>query len=358
MEITPLNCDTNADFAGHEQVVYGHDQRSGLRAVVAIHSTALGPSAGGCRRWSYTSENAAITDALRLSRGMSFKNALAGLPFGGGKAVILAEPGVPASAEEFQAFGRFVQSLNGRYITAEDVGVSTDNMQQVSTQTRFVSGLPQTGLNVGGDPSPWTALGVFLSIQKALGRTDMAGVTVAVQGAGHVGMHLCRLLHGAGATLKVADISELNVGQAVEEFGATKVSVDDILSTSADVLAPCAMGGVINSETVNALNVAMVAGAANNQLATPADGESLQQRGIAFLPDYVINAGGIIAVGLEYLGGATQQQLEERVGQIPDRVERLMAKAREEGVAPGVVADRTAQSLIGMGAADSSSQVA
>ncbi len=358
MEIQQLKCDSSADFADHEQVVYGHDKRSGLRAIIAVHSTALGPSAGGCRRWCYASENAAITDALRLSRGMSFKNALAGLPFGGGKAVILAEPGVPASAQEFQAFGRFVQLLEGQYITAEDVGVSTDDMQQVSTQTGFVSGLPQTGSAVGGDPSPWTALGVFLSIQKALGRMDLAGVTVAVQGVGHVGMHLCRLLHDAGATLKVADIHKPNVRQAVQEFAATEVSVDDILSTSADVLAPCAMGGVINAKTVDALDVTLIAGAANNQLATPADGENLRQRGIAFLPDYVINAGGIIAVGLEYLGGATQQQLQERIEQIPVRVEELMAKARDEGVAPGVVADRAAQSLINANPTDAPSQVA
>ncbi len=362
MQIQQLSVEDNPEYAGHEQVCMATDKASGLQAIIALHSTALGPAAGGCRRWHYAGEAAAVTDALRLSRGMSYKNAMANLPLGGGKAVIMVKPDQQPTAEEFVAFGNFVQSLQGRYITAEDVGVSSADMQQVRRVTAFVSGLPQQQGTVGGDPSPSTALGVFLSIQRMAsagrGQGNLAGMTVAVQGVGHVGYHLCRLLHGAGAKLKVADINQAQAQRVAAEFDAQVLRPDAIVGAEADVFAPCALGGVINHRSIDELRVAMVAGAANNQLATPADGDRLMQRGITLLPDYVINAGGIIAVAAEYLGGVTPAQLAEQIGQIPDRLERLMDEAAAEGVAPGLVADRTATDLISKAALRMSPRVA
>ncbi|MEM7704184.1 MAG: Glu/Leu/Phe/Val dehydrogenase dimerization domain-containing protein [Pseudomonadota bacterium] len=347
MDVKQLDFSSNPAFDQHEGVYFAHDARSGLEAIIAIHSTKLGPAAGGCRRWSYADRESAVTDALRLARGMSFKNAMAGLPFGGGKAVLLADPNRAPTKSEFEAFGRFVHALAGRYVTAEDVGVSTDHMRVVREQTPYVSGLPQQGDAAGGDPSPWTALGVFLSLQRAVAPLDLADLTVAVQGVGHVGYHLCRLLHHAGAALIVADIQPAVTARVVEEFGARVVSVDQILTTSADVLAPCALGGAINERSIPELNARLIAGAANNQLAEETDATRLHDRGILLLPDYVINAGGIIAVAREYLGGSTQDDLQQEVGRIPDRVAALLKTSKALNLPPSVVADRTAQQLIG-----------
>ena len=339
------------DFDGHEAVHLLEDDATGLRAVIAVHSTELGPAAGGCRRWHYPSVEAAVSDALRLSRGMSYKNALAGLPFGGGKAVIMAERGVTATPSEFRAFGDFVESLKGGYVTAEDVGVSTEDMRVVRERTAYVSGLPQVSNEAGGDPSPWTALGVFLSLREAvrreLGKSSLDGVTVAVQGVGHVGYHLCRLLHADGARLLVADVNDALCQRAVRDFDATVVPTDEIHRVSADVFAPCALGGVLNDSSIPELAARIVAGAANNQFATAADAIRLHARGVLQLPDYLINAGGIIAVAREYLGGFTRQQVKAEVEEIAPRLGRLLDQATQEGVPPTHVADRTARALIG-----------
>ncbi len=346
MDIKQLDCRSNPAFDHHEGVYLARDARSGLEAIIAVHSTNLGPAAGGCRRWSYGDRESAVTDALRLSRGMSYKNAMAGLPFGGGKAVLLAQPGQAPTRQEFEAFGRFVHTLSGRYVTAEDVGVSTENMRVVRERTPYVSGLPQEGEAAGGDPSPWTALGVFLSLQRAVAPIDVAELTVAVQGVGHVGYHLCKLLHEAGANLIVSDIHPASTARAAEEFGARVVPVDQILSVEADVLAPCALGGAINERSIPGLKARLIAGAANNQLATERDALRLHERGILLLPDYVINAGGIIAVAREYLGGSTRQDLVREVGLIPGRVAELLELSKQTSQPPSVVADRTAQRLI------------
>ncbi|MEX0827983.1 MAG: Glu/Leu/Phe/Val dehydrogenase dimerization domain-containing protein [Haliea sp.] len=345
-----LNCSDHPEFYGHEDVYRFEDTDTDLRAIIAVHSTTLGPAAGGCRRWTYESEAEALTDALRLSRGMSYKNAMAGLPFGGGKAVILAGPTGKPTPEEFRAFGQFVQSLNGQYVTAEDVGVGTDDMRVVREVTPYVSGLPQSGSGAGGDPSPWTALGVYLSVRKAIslvfGAPDVRGFTVGVQGAGHVGYRLCQLLHEAGARLLVADINPENTERVVAQFGAIPVASSEILAAEVDVLAPCALGGILNANTIPHVRAQIVAGAANNQLATPEDAWRLHARSVVFLPDYVINAGGIISVAREYLGGSTREELEVEVAKIPARLDDLLTRANRKNLPPSVLTDQVARSLI------------
>lgn len=345
-----LNCFDHPEFDGHEGVYYFEDIDTGVRAIIALHSTTLGPAAGGCRRWHYDSQASALTDALRLSRGMSYKNAMAGLPFGGGKAVILAGPTGKPRPEEFRAFGRFVQSLNGQYVTAEDVGVGTNDMRVVREVTPYVSGLPQSESGAGGDPSPWTALGVYLSICKAVslvfGSPDVRGLTVGVQGAGHVGYRLCRLLHEAGARLLVADINPDNTERIVALYGATPVAPSEILAAEVDVLAPCALGGVLNTNTIPHVRAQIIAGAANNQLATLEDAWDLHSRSVVYLPDYVINAGGIISVAREYLGGSAREELRTEVAKIPVRLNDLLTQANRQDLPPSVLADQVARSLM------------
>src|SRR5215472_1951633 len=242
------------EFDGHELVVFGHDARTGLRAIIAIHSTTLGPAAGGCRMWPYGSTAEAVADVLRLSRGMSYKNAMAELPLGGGKAVIIGDSRKGKTPELFEAFGRLVDSLGGRYVTAEDVGTTTTDMSNVARATRYVAGLGAAPGEAGGDPGPKTALGVFLGIKAAvrfrLGRADLNGVTVAVQGAGGVGYHLCRLLAGEGAQLSVADVRPSAVQQVCDELTARALSADEVLAADVDVLAPCALGAVLDSQSI------------------------------------------------------------------------------------------------------------
>jgi leucine dehydrogenase len=338
------------DFDQHDSLHYIQDARSGLKAIIAIHSTALGPAAGGCRRWQYASEDDALTDALRLSRGMSYKNAVAELPFGGGKAVILASDDAPKSPELLRAFGRAVDALEGRYITAEDVGVSVEDMREVLRETDYVSGLPQAGDSAGGDPSPWTAMGVFLGIEAAarsrFGTNSLEGLRVAVQGVGNVGYHLCRLLFEAGASIVAADVNRKNIEQASEQFGVVEVSPTDILSADVDVLAPCALGNILTSVTIPRLRASIVAGAANNQLATEADGARLADRGILYAPDYVINAGGIISVAHEYLGGSRQEQVRAEVRKIPRRLAAIFEDATASGSPTNIVADELARRLV------------
>ncbi len=337
-------------FDRHDSVHHFRDEATGLRAIIAVHSTALGPAAGGCRRWRYADEGAALTDALRLSRGMSYKNAVAGLPFGGGKAVILASDDAPKTPELFAAFGKAVASLGGRYITAEDVGVSVEDMREVRRVTEFVSGLPQSGEHAGGDPSPWTALGVFLGIQTAagarLGQSSLDGVRVAVQGVGHVGLHLCRLLHEAGAKLVVADVDPDHLAAVRDEMPVEEVAPDAVLESDVDVLAPCALGGVLSAETIPRLRAKIVAGAANNQLATEADGVRLAERDILYAPDYVINAGGIISVAREYLGESSGTEVRAEVSRIPDRLHEIFAQAKSTGRPTNELADELARRIV------------
>jgi leucine dehydrogenase len=340
----------HAEFDNHESLHYFHDEKSGLKAIVAVHSTALGPAAGGTRRWVYNNDADALTDVLRLSRGMTYKNAVAGLKFGGGKAVILARADTPKSPEQFRAFGRFVDSLGGAYVTAEDVGCSVDDMRIVHEETEFVSGLPQTGHDAGGDPSPWTALGCYQGIEAAvqarLGADSLQGIKVAVQGVGHVGLYLCRLLHAAGAELFISDVNSDNLKTMTDEMPATVVSPTELLFADVDVLAPCALGNILTSTTIPRLKATVVAGAANNQLSTPADGVRLAERDILYAPDYVINAGGIISVAAEYYGIGSEEDVRADVGRIKDRLENIFDQAKETGRPTHELADELARSIV------------
>ncbi len=340
------------DFSDHELVVFARDAETGLKAIIAVHSTVLGPAVGGCRMWNYGSDEEAARDALRLSKGMSHKNAMADLPLGGGKSVIMAPQGNFDRQALLQAFGRAIDSLGGRYITAEDVGTSVADMLTIRSVTPHVSGLSSDPTK-GGDPSPYTALGVYhglrASVRHKLGKETLDGITVAVQGLGNVGRNLCGLLHRDGAKLIVTDISEDRVSAAVAAYGAKAVSLDDILSVEADVLAPCALGAVLNAKTIAALNVPVVAGAANNQLATAEDGERLRERGILYAPDYVINAGGIIAVSHEILNDFEQSRVVAKVEAIGDRLAQIFSEADRDGMATAAVADRLAEAKIAAG---------
>ena len=341
----------HTEFDNHESLHFFDDEATGLRAIIAIHSTALGPGAGGCRRWTYAKDEDAITDALRLSRGMTYKNAVAGLPFGGGKAVILANDDAPKTPELFAVFGRAVDSLGGRYITAEDVGVSVDDMRHVHEQTEFVSGLPQSGDSAGGDPSPWTAVGCFLGIEAAvkarLDKGSVEGLTVAVQGVGHVGAHLCRLLHEAGAKLLVADVNRKHLDAVSGKLPVEVVPPGDILFADVDVLAPCALGNILTSATIPNIKAKVIAGAANNQLSTEADGKRLADRKILYAPDYVINAGGIISVSHEYHGDSSEDAVREDVNKIPERLSAIFDEASQSGRPTNELADELARKLIG-----------
>lgn len=342
---------SNPSFDDHEGVYFCSAPDSGLMAIIAIHSTKLGPAAGGCRAWQYLNEQAALTDVLRLSRGMSFKNAMAGLSLGGGKAVIM-KTSEPLDSATMREFGEFVESLGGRYITAEDVGLSVELMREVATTTTYVAGLPpQSDGAAGGDPSPKTAYGVFVGIQAAvaerLGRESLEGLTVAVQGVGNVGGHLCRYLHEAGCELKVSDVNDGRAQRWHNELGAEVISGDAILRAQCDVFAPCALGGILTAESIAALPALIVAGAANNQLATDSDGQRLLERGILYCPDYVINAGGIINVAYEYDKIGNDAQVMSKVAEIGDRLQSIFSAASERGQPTNIVADQMAISLIG-----------
>lgn len=348
---------SDSAYDHHEVVEFVSDHASGLQAIIAVHATTLGPAAGGCRFWSYASSADALHDALRLSRGMSYKNALADIPFGGGKAVILA-PEAPFNREAlFAAFGRAVERLGGRYVTAEDVGTSVADMMVVARQTCFVSGIgdvDEQGVTTGGgDPSPHTALGIFHGIQAAvsarLGRGDLSDVRVAVQGLGNVGFNLCRLLHGAGAALTVADVRAEMVARAVEAFGAVTCAPEAILAADVDVVSPCALGAILTRETIPGIKATIVAGGANNQLQTDADGDLLQARNILYAPDYVINAGGIISVALEYLDTYDSDDLAHRLAGIGTRLTGIFAEAQRTGKPTNVLADAMAQARIAAG---------
>ena len=337
------------DFDRHEQVVFCNDADSGLRAIIAIHNTALGPALGGCRMWNYASDADALTDALRLSRGMTFKAALAGIPYGGGKSVIIGDAKRDKTPALLKAMGRAVHSLGGRYLTVEDVGTTVDDMDVLRTITPYAHGVSDGS----GNPSPATAYGVFLGIKAAvahrLGRRSLDGVHVAVQGLGNVGMRLCEYLAEEGAILTVADINKDAVARAVLRFDATAVDVAEILAVEADVFAPCALGAILDDDSIPALRVSIVAGAANNQLARSDHGDALLRRGILYAPDYVINAGGVIDVvneGPDYSEEKVLRQVDggfetamrifaesEASGRATNDVARAMAIARIEEAA-------------------------
>ena len=339
------------DFDAHEALHFVTDEASGLRAIIAMHSTHLGPAAGGTRFWHYADDGEALTDALRLSRGMSYKNAMAGLPLGGGKAVILADKDKTKTKAMVEAFGRAVDSLGGKYVTAEDVGMSVADMITIAGQTRFVAGLPVEGGDVGGDPGPHTSLGVFLGIKaavkRALGKDSLEGLHLAIQGAGSVAGGVARLAAKEGARLSIADVAQERVQSLAAETGAAVVDPKDVLFLDADVVSPCALGAILTEETIAKLNTPVVAGGANNQLATPDDGQRIHQRGILYAPDYVINAGGIINVSTEYLGDGDYSLVRERIEAIPARLEQIWADSAETGRNPAEVADAMAQRLIG-----------
>jgi leucine dehydrogenase len=341
------------DFDDHEGVHLFSDRETGLQAVVAIHSTKLGPAAGGVRFWHYADSAAAITDALRLSRGMSYKNAMAGLPLGGGKGVVLADAARTKTPAMLEAFGRAVESLGGRYITAEDVGISEADMTAIARATRYVSGLPVEGENVGGDPGPYTAKGIYLGVcaaaQRALDAGDMKGVRVAVQGLGSVGGRLAQMLAADGAVLTVADVDAARAQRFADEFGATVVAPDAVLTSEVDIVSPNALGAILDAATIDALRCKAVAGGANNQLAAPEDGARLHGRGILYAPDYVINAGGIINVALEYLGQGDRAEVDARISQIPERLVEVWDEADRTGASHADVADKIAQRRIGRG---------
>ena len=343
----------NPAFDDHERVLFCRDPRVGLEAIIAIHSTALGPAAGGTRQWSYASSDEALYDVLRLSQGMSYKNAMAGLRFGGGKAVIVKGPGFTPSDALYESFGQFVDSLNGDYITAEDVGMTPQIMQSIARSTKFVTGLPAMEGKAGGDPSPKTAFGIYCGIRAAaafkLGKDDFDGLRVAVQGVGNVGYHLCRLLHDSGASLVVADIDEEKVARAAEEFGAAAAGLDEILFADADVIAPCALGAVLDADSIPRITAAIVAGGANNQLAEPKDGKRLADAGILYAPDYVINGGGIVNVACEYYGDVDDDGVTELVARIGPRLASIFEEAAEKGMPTNEIADAQARRRIEAG---------
>jgi len=339
------------DFDAHEILHFVEQPECGLRAIIAIHSTHLGPAAGGARFWRYDDPADALTDALRLSRGMSYKNAMAGLPLGGGKSVILAPPDRHKSPELLAAFGRAVDALCGRYITAEDVGMSVRDMVEVSRQTKFVAGLPAEGKDVGGDPGPHTSLGVFLGIKaavrRALGKESVSGLHIAIQGAGSVATGVAMHAANEGAKLSIADIDTDKAKKLAGVTDATVVSPEEILFLDADVVSPNALGAIFNEQSIAKLKTPIIAGGANNQLATPADGAFLYERGILYAPDYVINAGGIINVCTEYLGDGDASLVRERIEGIPTRLEQIWSESAATGRDPAAVADAMAQRLIG-----------
>ncbi|MCP5382096.1 MAG: Glu/Leu/Phe/Val dehydrogenase [Kordiimonadaceae bacterium] len=336
-------------FRDHEQLAYLHDKDTGLKAFIAVHDTSLGPAAGGCRMWPYENEMDALNDVLRLARGMSYKNAMAGLPLGGGKAVIIGDAKTDKSEAIFKALGRFVDSLGGTYITAEDVGMTTEDMMTIATETNYVAGLPQ-GDHASGDPSPFTAKGIYNGIKAAVkykhGRDTLDGLTVAVQGVGHVGQYLCEYLHADGVSLLVSDIVAENLVMAVEKFGATIVPPQEILSAKADVLSPCALGAVLNDETIPHIKASIVAGGANNQLANDSHGVRLMDRGILFAPDYVINAGGIINVSGETCGNYDLDWVNRKVDNIYNTLIHIFERADKEQRPTNVVADEMAEEIL------------
>jgi leucine dehydrogenase len=337
-----------SDLMPPEHVVRLEDAASGLRGFIVVHSTALGPAAGGCRLRRYDSEAAASGDALRLAGAITMKNALAGLPLGGGQAVLML-PDAPFNRQQlFRAFGRAVDDLGGAYLTAEDVGTSVEDMALVAEQTRHVAGLPPRAGGGGGDPSAWTARGVFRAMEVAVARRlgrSIGEVTVAIQGVGRAGFALCQLLHDGGARLLIAETRSDLAARAAMRFGADLIPSNRIAAAGADVFAPCALGGALDVATVSTLRASVVCGAADNQLAAPEIDAMLARRGILYAPDYLVNAGGIIDAAAEHLGWSPAE-VAERVDAIAARLERVLDLAGADGVEPGQAAAMLARRAI------------
>lgn len=338
-----------SDFADHEQVVFCSDEKSGLKAIIAVHSSNLGPALGGCRMWPYATEEEAIRDVLRLSRGMTYKSGMANLKLGGGKSVVIGNPRTQKTPALLEALAEAIENLNGRYIAAEDSGTSVADIQYMSRFTKHVAGIAEKPTDSGtrsGDPSPATAFGTFIGIKAAvkekLNRDSLDGLKVAVQGLGNVGYDLSRQLHEAGAKLWVSDIHQEPLDRAEAEFGATVVRTDEIFAADVDVFAPCALGAVINDKTLPLLKASIVAGASNNQLAEPRHGKALMQRGILYAPDYVINAGGIIDVYHERIG-FQRDALIKHIKGIYDNLMEIFERARLEQRPTFEVADAIAE---------------
>ena len=336
------------EFDDHEQVIFCRDADAGLRAIIAIHSTALGPAAGGCRMWPYASEEDALTDVLRLSRAMSYKNALADLPLGGGKSVVIADPSKDKTEALLQAFARQVDALGGRYLTAEDVGVGIADVEVMARVSKHVFGLPSTG-----DPSPFTARGAYQGIRAAvrckLGREELAGLSVAVQGVGRVGFELARLLHEAGARLIVTDADAATLERSVSTFGAVPVGVDAIYGQEVDVFAPCALGGVLNDDTISKLQAPIVAGVANNQLAEDRHGQILHDKGVLVAPDYVVNAGGMLNGSGDIFGSYDVSKVLPRIDNIYATTLTILERSLAEDRPPHFIADELARQKIAKG---------
>ena len=332
------------DFDDHEQVVFCSDDASGLKAIIAVHNTKLGPAVGGCRLWDYASDEEALVDALRLSKGMTYKNAMAGLKMGGGKSVIIGDAKTIKSDELFKAFGESLNGLNGRYLSAEDVNITTADIAIANTVTPFVTGTE----GKSGNPAPFTALGTFLgikaSVKHKLNRDDLTGLKVAVQGLGSVGYALCEHLYNAGAKLFVTDINQDALNDAAAKFDATVVSLDAIYDQDVDIYSPCALGASINDETIKRLKAKIIAGCANNQLAEPRHDQALVDNGILYAPDYVINAGGIINISFEedYSADMATKKVEEIYSTLID----VFTKADEQNMPTGIIADEMAREII------------
>lgn len=335
------------DLFGHLQkhdygeVHFKFDKATQLRAIVAIHDSRLGPALGGCRFIQYDTDEAAVIDALRLARGMTYKAALAGLPHGGGKSVIVRPRGSFDRVALFRAFGKFIDDLGGHYITAEDSGTGLEDMEVIRTVTKNVTGV-DVSHGGSGDPSPFTALGVRRGIEACvkhkLGRDSLEGIHVAVQGVGHVGYHLCKELHASGAKLSVADVDPLKAERAHREFGATVVALDTLFDTACDVIAPCALGSALNDATISRLKATIVAGAANNQLAEARHGDDLHARGIAYAPDYAINAGGLVNVAQE-VKGYDAKLARDKTLKIYDTIFEILDRAKKMGSPTHKIAD-------------------
>lgn len=332
----------------YEQLVFCQDKNSGLKAIIAIHDTTLGPALGGTRMWKYNSEDEAIEDALRLARGMTYKNAAAGLDLGGGKTVIIGDPRTDKNPEMFRAFGRYIQGLNGRYITAEDVGTTVHDMDLIHLETDFVTGTSSYS-GASGNPSPVTAYGVYKGIKasakEAFGDESLEGKTIAVQGIGNVAYALCEYLHKDGAQLIVTDINKEAVNRAVEAFGAKAVDPNDIYDVACDIYTPCALGATINDNTIPRLKAKVIAGSANNQLKSTEHGDLIHEKGIVYAPDYVINAGGVINVADELMGFNAERAMK-KVETIYDNLERVFEISKRDNIPTYLAADRMAEERI------------
>ncbi|GAA3346699.1 Glu/Leu/Phe/Val dehydrogenase [Lysinibacillus sp. FSL M8-0216] len=332
----------------YEQLVFCQDEASGLKAVIAIHDTTLGPALGGARMWTYASEENAVEDALRLARGMTYKNAAAGLNLGGGKTVIIGDPFKDKNEEMFRALGRFIQGLNGRYITAEDVGTTVTDMDLIHEETDYVTGI-SPAFGSSGNPSPVTAYGVYRGMKaaakEAFGSESLEGLKISVQGLGNVAYKLCEYLHNEGAKLVVTDINQAAIDRVVNDFDAIAVAPDEIYAQEVDIFSPCALGAILNDETIPQLKAKVIAGSANNQLKDSRHGDYLHELGIVYAPDYVINAGGVINVADE-LYGYNRERALKRVDGIYDSIEKIFAISKRDGIPTYVAANRLAEERI------------